>query len=81
MTDLEHLKLIFILCSICLKQDIAELKLFVKVSSRYVDTNDFNKILRKSMKMLESKRCGTISCPDWLMNELFRLYKTEEISL
>jgi hypothetical protein len=81
MTDSEHLKLIFILCSICMRQDVAELKLFVKVNARYVDTNDFNKILRKSMKIMELKRCGNSSCPDWLMNELFQLYKTEETSI
>jgi hypothetical protein len=77
MTDSEKLKLILVLCSICLKQDISELKLFIKVNARYVDTNDFNKILRKSMKILEAKRCGTVSCPDWLMNELFQLYKID----
>jgi hypothetical protein len=81
MTDSEHLKLIFILCSICMKQDVAELKLFIKVNARYVDTNDFNKILRKSMKIMEPRRCGNVSCPDWLMNELFQLYKTEETSI
>lgn len=81
MTDSEHLKLILILCSICLKQDIVELKSFIKVSARYVDTNDFNKILRKAMKILEIRRCGNVSCPDWLMNELFQLYKSEETSV
>jgi hypothetical protein len=79
MTDSEHLKLIFILCSICLKQDVPELKLFIKVSARHVDTNDFNKILRKAIKILEVKRCGSISCPDWLMNELFQLYKSDAL--
>jgi hypothetical protein len=29
------------------------------------------------MKILEFKRCGAISCPDWLMNELFQLYKVD----
>lgn len=77
MTDSERLKLILILCSICLKQDISELKAFVSVNARYVDTNDFNKILRKSIRILEARRCGTVSCPDWLMNELFQLYKID----
>ena len=31
------------------------------------------------MKILEFKRCGTVSCPDWLMNELFQLYKIDAI--
>jgi len=77
MTDSEKLKLIIILCSICLGQDRSELKLFLKVCSRNVETNDFNKILRKAMKILEVKRCGQNSCPDWLMNELFLLYKKD----
>jgi len=75
MTDSEKLKLILILCSICTEQNTNELKSFIKVSARYVDTTDFNKILRKAMKIMEYKRCGQISCPDWLMNELFKLYK------
>lgn len=79
MTDSDKLKLILILCSICIEQDQVELKSFVKVCARYVDTNDFNKILRKSMKLLEYKRCGTSSCPDWLMNELFLLYKKDVV--
>jgi len=78
MKDREHLNLILILCSICLKQDVFELKSFVKVSARYVDTNDFNKILRKTIKILEIRRCGSIACPDWLMGKLFQLYKTDE---
>lgn len=77
MTDSERLKLILILCSICLKRDVSELKAFIGVNARYVDTADFNKILRKSMRILEMKRCGTMACPDWLMNELFQLYKLD----
>lgn len=80
MTDSEKLKLILILCSICLNQDKTELKSFVKVSARYIDTNDFNKILRKTMRTLEHKRCGAVACPDWLMNELFYLYKVDEVN-
>jgi hypothetical protein len=79
MTDSERLTLILILCSICLKRDIVELKSFISVNARYVDTNDFNKILRKSIRILESRRCGEVSCPDWLMNELFQLYKIDII--
>jgi hypothetical protein len=77
MKDPEKLKFILILCSICLKEDSVELKRFIKVCARHVETEDFNKILRKSMKYLEDKRCGSISCPDWLMGNLFNLYKLE----
>lgn len=77
MDDSEKLKLIFILCNICLEADSVELKAFVRVGSRHVETTDFNKIMRKSMKILEDRRCGHISCSDWLMNELFSFYKTD----
>lgn len=79
MIDSDKLKLIIILCSICLGEDKEELSTFIKVCSMYVTTEDFNKILRKSMKLLEFKKCGNNSCPDWLMNELFRLYKKDSI--
>lgn len=77
MSDSEKLILMLILCDICIKQDDLELRSFVKVCSRHVDTNDFNKILRKSMKILDGRRCGHQSCPDWLMNELFVFYKKD----
>lgn len=79
MNSSDHLKLIFILCSICLRQDTLELKSFIRVNSLHVDTNDFNKILRKVIKLLEFKKCGDTACPDWLMNELFKLYKIDEV--
>ena len=77
MNDSEKLKFILILCSICLKEDLIELKSFVKVCSRHMETEDFNKVLRKSMKHLEDKRCGSVSCPDWLMGNLFSFYKLD----
>ena len=80
MTDQQKLHLILKLCSICLNTDVSELKVFISVNSRYVETGDFNKILRKAIKILEFKRCGTISCSDWLMNELFQLYKIDVIN-
>jgi hypothetical protein len=76
MTDESRLKLILILCSIAVSQDRPQLKEFVKVCSRYVTDSDFNKIMRKSLKILELQKCGRTSCPDWLMNHLFELYKT-----
>ena len=75
MTDELRLKLILILCSITAKQDSIRLKEFVKVCSYYVTDNDFNKIMRKSLKILETQKCGIESCTDWLMNNLFELYK------
>ncbi len=78
MTDELRLKLILILCSISVSQDNVKLKEFVKICSRYVTDSDFNKIMRKSLKILELQRCGQVSCPDWLMNNLFDLYKSTE---
>ena len=78
MTDALRLKLIFILCSITTNKSRAELKEFVQVCSYHVSDSDFNKIMRKSLKILEFQSCGSESCPDWLMNNLFELYKNNE---
>jgi hypothetical protein len=43
-----------------------------------METNDFNSILRKTMRLLENKRCGESDGPDWLVNKLFELYKQIE---
>lgn len=79
MTGRDKLEFVLILYDICLHQDIQELKLFIFVSSRYMETNDFNTILRKTMRLLENKKCGDVDGPDWLINELFKLYKRTEI--
>lgn len=79
MTNKEKLEFVLILYSICLSQDTHELKSFIFISSRYMETNDFNVILRKTMKLLENKRCGESDGPDWLVNKLFELYKQTEI--
>jgi len=76
MTDTLRLKLIFILCSITTQKDGVRLKEFIQVCSRHVTDSDFNKIMRKSLKILEFQSCGSESCPDWLMNSLFELYKS-----
>jgi hypothetical protein len=75
MTDELRLKLILILCSITAKQDSIRLKEFVKVCSHHVTDSDFNKVMRKALKILETQKCGSESCPDWLMNNLFELYR------
>jgi Ca2+-binding EF-hand superfamily protein len=75
MTDELRLKLILILCSITAKQDQVRLKEFVQVCSYHVTDTDFNKIMRKALKILDTQKCGSESCPDWLMNNLFDLYK------
>lgn len=75
MDDEKILKLILVLCTISIDQDSRRLTKFVTTNSIYVTTEDFNKILRKSMKILEPRTCGRTSCCDWLVNELFKLYK------
>lgn len=75
MTDELRLKLILILCSVTVNKDHARLRELVQVCSYYVTDNDFNKIMRKSLKILETQKCGVESCTDWLMNNLFELYK------
>ena len=75
MTDELRLKLILILCSIATQQDQIRLKEFVLVCSYHVTDVDFNKIMRKSLKILDIQKCGSDSCPDWLMNNLFELYR------
>ena len=76
MTDELRLKLILILCSITINQNAAQLKEFIKICSHYVTDSDFNKIMRKALKILDLQKCGRVNCPDWLMNNLFDLYKT-----
>lgn len=75
MTDELRLRLILILCSIVIRKNNSQLKEFVQVCSHHVTDSDFNKIMRKSLKILEHQKCGSESCPDWLMNNLFDLYK------
>ena len=76
MSDELRLKLILILCSIVVQKNHTKLKEFVQVCSHHVTDPDFNKIMRKSLKILEFQSCGSESCPDWLMNNLFDLYKS-----
>ena len=78
VSDSEKLKLILILCSICSKQDKILLTRYVYVVSRNIETDDFNKILRKAMKILEKVTFNGTSCQDWLINELFTIYKLGE---
>lgn len=76
--DDELLKLIFILCDICIKQDRFLLSRYVYIVSRNLENDEFDRVLRKSMKVLEKYKIGDISCQDWLINELFSIYKMGE---
>jgi len=78
ISDSDKLKLILLLCKICRDQDSIMLSQYMHIVSRGVETDEFNKILRKSMKIMENKSYNSQSCQDWLMNELFTLYRLGE---
>lgn len=73
--DKEVLSYVLMLYSISIAQDVPELKRFVSAMSRLVENDMFNKVLRKTMKILDTERCGKEACTDWLVNQLFTLYK------
>ena len=75
ITKEEGLRLVIILCKICVNQSLEELSEYVTIVSKYVGDTDFNKILRRSAKAMESRSCGKNSCQDWLFTNLFELYR------
>lgn len=77
--DKELLLYIIVLYDICLKADLLELKKYTLIMSRLVETEIFNKVLRKTMKLLDGEICGREICGDWLINALFQLYKDEPV--
>jgi len=48
---------------------------FMHIVAREVETEEFNRILRRAMKVMGEKTYNGQVCQDWLMNELFTLYK------
>jgi hypothetical protein len=72
----ELLSLMIILYSIALSQDVVELNRFVVVTSKIIGPEDFNKLLRRVMRMMGTNKCGgDTSCSDWLMTKLYELYE------
>jgi len=65
-----------ILCSISTGQNVVELNRFVVAASRLIGPEDFNHLLRRTVKMMGDSKCGDILCSDWLMTKLFDLYNT-----
>jgi hypothetical protein len=78
ITDSDKLKLILLLCKICRDQDSIMLSQYMHIVSRKVETDEFNRILRRSMKIMGDRSYNSQTCQDWLMNELFTLYKLGE---
>jgi hypothetical protein len=72
----ELLEFMIIIFHICRKEDITELKRFLNVVSGTIGPEDFNKLLRRVMKMMGSEKCGKDLCSDWLMTKLYELYKS-----
>jgi hypothetical protein len=76
-TPEEFFRMALILYVICTKADITELNRFVISTSKVIDSEDFNKLVRRVSKMLGKKQIlnGEIFCSDWLVNSLYELYQ------
>ncbi len=76
-TPEEFLHMALILYAVCLKADITELNRFVVSTSKVIDSEDFNKLVRRVSKMLGKKQIlnGEVFCSDWLVNSLYELYQ------
>lgn len=74
MNNKEILFLSFSLISIVEDKSIEDLKKFVSYCSRYVDTKDFENILRIARKILNGKICKNQCCIEWLQMSLLKLY-------
>jgi hypothetical protein len=77
-SDRELLSYILTLYSITTVQDSWALKKYIFSMSRQVENDLFNKVLRKTMKLLDGRLCGRENCNDWLVNQLFVLYNAPE---
>ena len=74
MNNKEILFLTFSLTSIVEEKSVEDLRKFISYCSRYVDTKDFENILRMVRKILSGKVCQGECCVGWLQNSLLRLY-------
>lgn len=74
MNNKEILFLTFSLISIIEDKSIEDLKKFISHCSRYVDTKDFENILRMCRKVLNGKICGNECCIGWLQSSLLKIY-------
>jgi hypothetical protein len=72
----ELLSFMVVIFEICKKEDFASLHRFVNVVASSIGPEDFNKLLRRVMKMMGNEKCGKDLCSDWLMTKLYELYKS-----
>jgi len=63
-----------VLYEISLNRDHEELKRFVKLISHVIDPEDFNKLLRRTIRMMGNSKCGKDLCSDWIMTKLYDQY-------
>ena len=68
------LKYMIVLYKISLDRDQEELKQFVKTISYVIDPEDFNKLLRRTIRMMGNSKCGKDLCSDWIMTKLYDQY-------
>lgn len=68
------LKYMMVLYEISLNRDQEELKRFVKLISLAIDPEDFNKLLRRTIRMMGNSKCSRDLCSDWIMTKLYDQY-------
>lgn len=71
----ELVQFMFILYEIAKARDFMELSRFVKLVAEVIGPADFNLLLRSTVKLMGSHRCGRDMCSDWLMTQLYELYQ------
>lgn len=64
-----------ILYEICLNRSVVELNRFVSAVAKIIGPEDFNKLLRRMIRMMGNTKCGDDLCSDWLMTKLYELYQ------
>lgn len=73
-TPQELLELMIILHQISLRQDVFQLNRFLTMSAKIIGPEDFNRLLRRVIRMMGHSKCGQDLCSDWLMTNLYQLY-------
>jgi len=71
----ELLQYMLILFQISKNRDFMELSRFMKLTSTTMGPEDFNLLLRSVVRMMGNSKCGPELCSDWLMTNLYELYK------
>jgi hypothetical protein len=71
----ELLQYMLIMFQISKNRDFMELSRFMKLTSTIMGPEDFNLLLRSVVRMMGSSKCGPELCSDWLMTNLYELYK------